>query len=48
MPYVFNILINEKFNDAYFQIPILIVGSMFNILVSFLGSVYVKKTNKGK
>jgi len=43
MPYVFNILINEKFNDAYFQIPILIVGSMFNILVSFLGSVYVAK-----
>ena len=43
MPYVFNILINEKFNDAYFQIPILIVCSMYNILVSFLGSVYVAK-----
>ena len=43
MPFVFNILINEKFNEAYFQIPILIIGSIFNILVSFLGSVYVAK-----
>lgn len=43
MPFVFNILINENFNDAYYQIPILMVASMFNILVSFLGSIYVAK-----
>lgn len=43
MPFVFNILINEKFAEAYYQIPILILGSIFNILVSFLGSIYVAK-----
>ena len=43
MPFVFNILINEKFAKAYYQIPILILGSVFNILVSFLGSIYVAK-----
>lgn len=43
MPFVFNILVNEKFAEAYYQIPILILGSVFNILVSFLGSIYVAK-----
>lgn len=43
VPFVFNILINEKFAEAYYQIPILILGSVFNILVSFLGSIYVAK-----
>ena len=43
MPFVFGILVNEKFAESYYQIPILILGSIFNILVSFLGSVYVAK-----
>ena len=43
MPFAFNILINEKFAEAYYQIPILILGSVFNILVSFVGSIYVAK-----
>lgn len=43
MPFVFPIMINDKFNDAYVQIPILIIASMFNILISFLGSIYVAK-----
>lgn len=43
MPFVFSILINEKFGEAYYQIPILMIATMFNILVSFLGSIYVAK-----
>lgn len=43
MPFAFNILINEKFAESYYQIPILILGSVFNILVSFVGSIYVAK-----
>lgn len=43
MPFVFGILVNEKFAESYYQIPILILGSVFNILVSFLGSVHVAK-----
>lgn len=43
MPFVFSIMINEKFQEAYMQIPILMLGSIFNILTSFLGSIYVAK-----
>lgn len=48
MPFVFSILINEKFGEAFWQIPILLVGVMFNILVSFLGSIYVAKKITGE
>ena len=43
MPFAFSILVNESYNEAYMQIPILIIGTMFNILVSFLGTIYVDK-----
>lgn len=43
MPFVFNIMVNQEFNEAYVQIPILIIATMFNILVSFLGTIYVAK-----
>ena len=43
MPFAFHILINEKFSDGYEQIPILMIGGMFNILVSFIGTIYVAK-----
>ncbi len=43
MPFVFPILINESFIESYYQVPILMVGSLFNVLVSFIGSIYVAK-----
>ncbi len=43
MPFVFPILINQSFEEAYLQIPILMIGGMFNVLVSFIGSIYVAK-----
>lgn len=43
MPFVFPIMVNEKFVMAYSQIPILMIGSMFSVLVSFFGSIYVAK-----
>ena len=43
MPLVFPILVNKKFDAAYLQIPILMIGVLFNIFVSFLGSIYVAK-----
>lgn len=43
MPLVFSMMINEKFGEAYYQIPILMIGSIFNIATSFLGSIYVAK-----
>lgn len=48
MPFVFNVLINEQYKEAYNQIPILMFGSLFNTLVIFLGSIYIanKKTKE--
>lgn len=43
MPFVFSILIDSKYNEAYLQIPILMIATFFNILVVFLGSIYVAK-----
>lgn len=43
MPFIFNIMINNNFSDAYFQIPLLMVAAFFNILVSFIGSIYIAK-----
>lgn len=43
LPFAFPILINAKFAEAYNQIPILMMGGIFNILVAFIGSIYVAK-----
>jgi len=43
MPFVFDIMIDQKFADAYNQIPLLMIGALFNIFVTFLGSIYVAK-----
>lgn len=43
LPLIFNLLISEKYKDSFMYIPILIIGSIFNIIVSFLGSIYVAK-----
>ena len=43
LPFVFGLLINEKFGEAYYQIPVLLIGAIFNVIVSFLGSIYVAK-----
>lgn len=49
MPFLFKFLITGKeFSDAYFQIPILMLATIFNITVSLFGSIYValKKTKE--
>lgn len=49
MPFVFNLLITGKgYADAYYQIPILMLATIFNIIVSLVGSIYValKKTKE--
>lgn len=49
MPFVFEYLITGKeYADAYYQIPLLMLATIFNILVSLLGSIYValKKSNE--
>ena len=49
MPFVFNFLITGKgYEEAYFQIPLLMIATIFNISVSLIGAIYValKKSNE--
>lgn len=49
MPFVFKLLITgEEFSAAYYQIPILMISTIFSIVVSLFGSIYValKKTKE--
>lgn len=49
MPFVFKLLITgEEYAEAYYQIPILMISTIFSIIVSLLGAIYValKKSNK--
>ena len=43
LPFIFNMLIDRKYAESYVYIPILLIGMIFNIIVSFLGSIYVAK-----
>ncbi len=45
-PIIFRILVNEDYDEAFYQIPILYLGVFFNSFVSFFGGIYIamKKT----
>ncbi len=43
MPFVFPLLINSKYNDAYNYIPYLVLGSVFNVAICLYSQVYLAK-----
>ena len=43
MPFIFPILINTKYNDAYNYIPYLVLGSVFNVAICLYSQVYLAK-----
>ena len=43
MPFVFPLLINSKYNEAFIYIPILALGVTFNVGVSLYSSIYIAK-----
>lgn len=45
MPFVYPIMINSKFESGYYQVPIMILGSIFNVVVGLLSVIYVAKKN---
>lgn len=47
-PIMFEILIDSKYNEGFFQMPVLFFGVFFSCLVSFYGGLYValSKTKK--
>lgn len=47
-PFLFNILIDQKFSDGYFQMPVIFIGVLLNCFVLFYGGLYIalKKTKQ--
>ena len=45
LPFIFNIMINEKFSQAYYQIPIFMLASMLNVVVGLYSVIYVALKN---
>jgi O-antigen/teichoic acid export membrane protein len=41
MPFIFNLLINKQYDDAYFQIPILMIAVIFQVVVGLYSVIYV-------
>lgn len=48
MPFVFPLLINVSFNQSYYHVPILMLGSLFNVVIGLYSVVYIatKQTKK--
>lgn len=45
MPIVYPIMINENYSEGYNQVPIMMIGSIFNVLVGLISAIYVAKKN---
>ena len=45
MPFVFPIMINEKYSNGYGLVPISIIASLFNVIVGLISVIYVAKKN---
>ena len=43
MPFIFPIMVNEKFGEAYYQIPILMLSSLCNVVVGLISVIYIAK-----
>lgn len=41
MPFVYPLMINSKFFDGYYQVPIIMVGSVLNVIVALDTAIYV-------
>ena len=43
MPFVFPILVNSSYDEAYYYIPILVLGAVFNVIICLYSAVYIAK-----
>lgn len=41
LPLVFSVLVDNSFRDAYYYIPVLMVGFLFDVTVRMIGAIYV-------
>lgn len=45
MPFVFPIMVNASYSEAYYQIPIYMIAGMFNVVAGLYGVVYIANRN---
>ena len=45
MPFAYPLLINEKFSEGYYLVPISIIASIFNVVVGLISVIYVGNKN---
>lgn len=45
MPFVYPIMINSNYWEGYNQVPIMMLGSIFNVVVGLISTIYVAKKN---
>ena len=45
MPIIYSIMVDSNYYEGYYQIPIIMVGSVFNVLVALETAIYVAKKN---
>ena len=45
IPFVFPIMVNVRYMEGYYLVPILIIGSLFNVFVGLISTIYVAKKN---
>lgn len=45
MPFVFPIMVNSKYADAYYQIPILMIGVFFSAMIGVMSAYYIADKN---
>ena len=43
MPFVFNLFVNEKFNDAYTLVPFYMIAVLFNAIIGMISAIYLIK-----
>lgn len=43
MPFIFPIMINNTYIEAYNQIPILMIGALLNVVVGMISAIYIAK-----
>ena len=48
LPLVFGLFVNASYHDAYYNIPIYLIASLFNVVIGLLGVVYVATKKTGE
>ena len=48
LPFLYNVVVGEKYSDSYVYIPILLIANLFHIFIQLLGGIYIAKKETKK